>query len=340
MNSFYYTPDKKTFNSKIDALAYAKKTGQKASLYYYDDMFDRYDWTIEPPGTLDFYYVEQAKRLRDEYDYLILAYSGGVDSTNILETFHYNNIKLDKILMVGAFSQDTMENSDENHNGELYKNCFPYVKDLGLESIAQVIDYTKFFDKFKEFSVYQQYGDEWTNYIGSYFSVHTWFWNDIEKYVVPPGYENKRVGIIFGKDKPFIIQENNKIGFRFTDKALFAYASSPHKEKNNVDRINFYWDPEFPLILIKQLHLLRQHNWVINCWTEEPIGHFIYNLRRPLIYKSPKSVSPILSLRDMYLVKHKSSELFDFYGAGIRKLNDKIGIDNIETIGTKFYSIT
>ena len=335
-NSFYYTTDKSTFIGKIEALEYAQKNNQSVYFYYYDDVYSKIDWTIEPPGNLDFYYKEQAQRLRDEYDYLILAYSGGADSTNILETFHYNNIKLDKILMVGAFSQDELNESDENHNGELYKNCFPYVKELGLESISQVVDYTKLFDKPKDFSIYQC-GDEWASHIGTFFSVHNWFWYDVEKYVVPPGMENKKVGLIFGKDKPFIMERNLIPGFCFWDKPVLSYAAG--RPNTNLHKINFYWDPQSPLILIKQLHVLKTLQWNISSIKEEHINHFVYNLRKPLNFKSPKSVSPVLSLRDMYILKHKGSDVFDFYSAGIKKLHSRVGLENLKSVESKFYSI-
>ena len=89
----YYSGQKK-FSSKYDALMYHKKTKEEVFFYYNDEIYDKIDWSIEPPGTLDFYYKEQAQRIRDSYDYVILCFSGGADSTNILNTFYYNNIKI------------------------------------------------------------------------------------------------------------------------------------------------------------------------------------------------------------------------------------------------------
>ena len=147
---FYYCSDGAKFFSKIEAIEYSNQSFLPLYFYYYDHIYDKLDWSIEPPHSLEYYYVEQAKRIRDKYDYVILCYSGGYDSTNILETFRYNNIKLDKIVVAGAFDQDTIDMSDENHNGEIYHNAIPYVKELGLESILQVVDYTKLFDNTKK----------------------------------------------------------------------------------------------------------------------------------------------------------------------------------------------
>ena len=122
----YYSGDKK-FYTKYDALKHHNSTGENVFFYYYDDVYDKLDWTIEPPETLDFYYKEQAQRIRDSYDYVILCFSGGVDSTNILNTFHYNNLKIDKIVTAGAFSQDSHSMVEENHNGEIYFEAHPYL---------------------------------------------------------------------------------------------------------------------------------------------------------------------------------------------------------------------
>jgi hypothetical protein len=96
-NFYFYSKDVAKFKSKIDAIEYSQKTGQEINFYFYDDTYAALDWKKELTPDLDYYYKQQALRLREKYDYLILAYSGGADSTCILETFIHNNIKLDKI---------------------------------------------------------------------------------------------------------------------------------------------------------------------------------------------------------------------------------------------------
>ena len=111
MNIFYYDTEKNIYLTQLDAVA-AKKTGKNIFFYYYDKEFSQIDWTIEPLEPLEQLYKERAQKIRDENEYLILCYSGGVDSTNILETFYYNNIHIDELIMVGAFSQDSYKGSD------------------------------------------------------------------------------------------------------------------------------------------------------------------------------------------------------------------------------------
>ena len=328
----FYTPDGQIFTSKIRALEYSRINQLPINLYYHDEVYNQCNWTVEPTESLATLYKEQAQRIRDNYDYVILCFSGGYDSSNILETFYYNNIKIDKILTVGAISQDSRSMVDENHNGELYHNVFPYIKELGLESITQLCDYTDYFNNPNNFSI-SQYANEWVDYTGSWFSPHIWFWRDIEKYVIPKEWENKKVALIFGKDKPQLYFENNKPGFRFKDPAISSYGNL--ERVRNCDRINFYWDPTFPQILIKQLHVLNR------AWPAIKSSDLIvYDLKRPILFKSPKSRTNILSLRDRFIMSKKDSDLYSMYYAGISRISATIGLKNLRILFSQFYKIT
>lgn len=356
----YYSDDGHKFTSKIEAVEYGTKNGQKIKFYYHDDVYSQVDWKTEPPQSLDYYYLEQAHRIRNKYDYVILCYSGGYDSTNILETFHFNNIKLDKIVTVGALSQDSISGVDDNHNGELYHNVFPYIKELGLESILQVIDYTTFFSDVKNFSI-SKHDSDWVDHIGAWFSPHNWFWNDIERYVIPNEWRGKKVALVFGKDKPSLFYDASASfqnilfngmpqlnGFCFRDTPVLSYAATNKDE--DIDRINFYWDPTYTEIIVKQLHVINrvyQINMTTGYSPELGVQNFseidtntiIYNLRKKLLFKSRKSKTNILSLRDNYLMEKKNSEVYELYDKGIKNLTKRVGLRQLKPIQTKFYEI-
>lgn len=357
---FYYFEDGTKFTSKTETIKYSTEKGLTPKFYYYDHIYENLDWSIAPTESLDYYYKEQAQRIRDNYDYVILAYSGGYDSTNILETFYFNNIKLDKILIVGAFGQDNHTGADDNHNGELYYNAFPYVKELGLDSITQVVDYTKLFDNTNNFSI-AAYKEDWIYEIGAWFSPHNWFWKDVERYIVPPEWKGKRVALVFGKDKPTLFyssegrsqvtlsnQGRRLNGFYFRDTPCLSYADRGQVE--DITRVNFYWDPTNTNILLKQLHVLK-NVYEINCLNSynasmgvQTVGglstnSIVYNLKKPLIYKSPKSKDNLLSLRDTYLKEKKNSDVFSLYQSGINRLDKEIGVSNMVSIPSRFYSI-
>ena len=342
----YYSGDKK-FHTKYEAVKHYNKTKEDTFFYYYDDVYDKLNWTIEPPGTLDFYYKEQAKRIRDSYDYVILCFSGGIDSTNILNYFHFNNLKIDKIVTTGAFGQDSHSMVDENHNGEVYFVSHPYIKELGLESITQYIDYTKYFENINQLSI-TQYETDWVNYAGSWFSPYNFFWRDFPKYVIPNNMENKKVAIIFGRDKPRLQFDTKRImGFTFGDTDVQSHGNITSDK--NYDVINFYWDHDFPLLLIKQLHVLKRaynikrtlskdHVHGVQIISDISVNDLIYDIKKPIEHHT-KGKSHFISIRDDYLINKKDSDIYKFYISGIMKLDKEIGLNNYKSFVSKFYRI-
>lgn len=355
---FYYSNDEKVFPSKIEALFYKHATGNEISFYYYDDVYKSIDWTIEPVSNLQELYKFQAEKIRSEYDYVILCYSGGYDSNQILDTFYQNKIKLDKIVMIGSFSQDDDPMSDANRNLEARLNGIPYINQLGLENITEKIDYSIFFDDIRKLSIFN-YGTEWFNHIGSAISPIHWFWNDIENYIVPIQWRDKKTAIIFGIERTGLRSDHNgKLGFQFTDA---AYGNGITRKTDYSQRIMFFWDHNFPDIVIKQLHvqqnamyklmdklkinkyealeMVRKASFNMLCPKTGGMRSFLYSTPRVSVYKSQKSKNTALSLSDSFLMQHQTSDLYKFYTDGIKKLEKKIPINKIQYVSSRFYSI-
>lgn len=354
----YYSDDNRTFLSKIKAIEHQQKTGAQLNFYYYDEIYDKLNWNLEPPLSLKEYYKEQALILREKYDYLVLCFSGGLDSTNILETFYYNNIKLDKIFVVGAFSQDDHSTSDENMNIEAYTSAFPHVEKLGLSSITQKFDYTQYLSNVNNLSL-SKYGSEWIDDVGSWFSPHHMFWKDMENYAIPYDMRDKKCAMIFGKEKSKILFENGKLGFRFSDVWFTCYGGSYGNEY--CDRVAFYMDPYYPQILLKQVHTLKKavkilakNQYIdsnicdkVNKTTHEVIKgemggmkNILYDMKHTIFHKSPKNVSRIISTRDTYIKKNINTDIFSLYKSGISSMKKRIGnVHNQKIITSKFYEI-
>ena len=323
---FYYNPDKKII-IKNNVEAY--KHPDTFMYYYYDKEFMRLDWTSEPSQSLGELYKLRAQKIREDYDYLILCYSGGYDSTNVLETFYYNDIHIDEILLVGAFSQDSYVDSDENHNGEIYLNAYPTLKKLNLQNTKITeIDYTKYFNDINNFTTIKNYGTTWPDHIGFFYSVNNFFWYDLEKFIAHD--TNKKTGIIFGVEKPNFQydEELNRTYTRFSANIFHQFGNFQGNE--NFKRINFYTDVDTADIIKKQLHVIN--NFFMKTFIEDkklPIWFFsknydaivnklVYNLKNPLVFKSPKSISNLMSLRDSFLLTKKDSEIYKIYKEGIQ----------------------
>jgi hypothetical protein len=321
MDIFYYDSNSKVYHNQLDAIASKKPCW----LYYHDKEMALVDWKTEPSQTLDQLYKARAEYIRDNNKYVILCYSGGHDSANILETFYYNNIHIDEILVVGALSQDSFEGSDENHNGELYYNAFPTLNRFNLPNTKiTVVDYTKWFDKPNNFTLISKYGNEWTKYIGGYRSVHNLFWSDLKKFI---GHENsKQTAYIMGTDKVYLTYEPNELSYvRFNDLSFFDYGTN--YEDENFKRINFYTDvhPTATDITRKQAHLVNRFRKLniehIGYTKTNILNRILYKLRHPLVYMSPKSVYTSISARDMFMLKSQNSEMYNMFADGMNTIS-------------------
>ena len=94
----YYTVNDQRYDNKITALIRASELKTDVKWHYFDDIFiNAHKNNVLSDTNLEDLYKIRAQQLRDSYDYLILNYSGGSDSHNILHTFLKNNIKLDCI---------------------------------------------------------------------------------------------------------------------------------------------------------------------------------------------------------------------------------------------------
>jgi hypothetical protein len=93
---YYQIGDFKTY-SVYQVMDYYHKDPQPYVWIYNDDFFSQYDWSQEPKESLDELYKNRAKELREQYDYIVLYYSGGYDSSNMLRAFLDNGIYPDEI---------------------------------------------------------------------------------------------------------------------------------------------------------------------------------------------------------------------------------------------------
>ena len=90
----YYNVDGFKTLSKLEAWQLSKGDFNKIKFIYNDDHFSKIDWSVEPKEDIYELFRQRAQQLREKYDYIVLIYSGGVDSHTILETFLKNNIQI------------------------------------------------------------------------------------------------------------------------------------------------------------------------------------------------------------------------------------------------------
>lgn len=265
-NKGVYLCNSKPFYNKIEAILESNRHSSHVEWDYHDNIFAAYDWQIEPVLPLDTLYRERALQLRDAYDHLVLFYSGGVDSWNILNTFVKNNIRLDEIYMWGAFEAEQTEyqklglSIDPGYYTREVMRSLPLVKKLVAHKGTKV-------------NVY-----DWTSDILEAANDLDWIWSAGVRFdptcMVRSKFHKvfrehtnllhrgKRVGFVFGIDKPRLLRDDHNIYFAFLDVILTTGTLPTNDilgEYWEHDEY-FYWSPNMPELAIKQSHVVT--NWL------------------------------------------------------------------------------
>jgi hypothetical protein len=347
-----YTPDNygyytyknfKTYN-KYDIMTIAdSRIGIKWN--YNDDFFSSYDWTKEPVETLSELYKNRAIQLRNDYDYVILMYSGGSDSSNILETFIKNNIYLDEICHLTDSS-----GSDSFLNKEIFITAKPkvekYILELNLKTLHRKIDIT---DMIKDFFNEKNKFD-FIHTCNSFGAPNMHIKHNMYKKI--PLWDElidagKKIAVIWGCEKPHIKFDLSKknFAFHFMD-IIDGNINLFHQNENFrgiVDEL-FYWAPidECAKIIIKQSHVLKEkivklsetgsNENTLKHIMERSLNYggyhlkyYIYPYYNPSDYNNEKSLTGnFLSSRDKWFWKNTNERNVNIFLNGVEYMKKTI----------------
>ena len=280
---YYQVGNLATF-SKIEALEWREKFGSSIEYKFNDAVFDCYDWTVEPTRTLTELYQHRARQIREKYDYIVLFYSGGADSHNMLMSFVSQGLYVDEICSFGSLMGDHDKNSFFNR--EVFETSAPTAQNLIATN--PVYHTTKFrfldlspliADLFKKVAV-----DEFAYLSNSTVSINNvarqWLrdWDTEFKHVM----ETKRMCFVWGHDKPRTMHRDGKFGIHFMD--INDNCVGPRVQLlNNQDWHDelFYNSPDLPELIIKQAHEIMK--WTNSTGPDHPgwssdvtgLGHVI-----------------------------------------------------------------
>jgi hypothetical protein len=263
----YYLVGWKKFYNKTLALIESKNTGFDLLWVFNDDVYSKIDWTVPIEVPLKTLYYLRAKQLREKYDYIVLNYSGGVDSHNALRAFLDNNIFIDEISIftveiIDKYSTDKTT-SYENLNSEVKYSAIPM-----LNSVSHLLDSrTKItFKDISKSSLELLKNENWMDTVipGIHYSItllgrQNFFLSDKEYLNIRE--KNKTICSLYGVDKPLVVYQNNSYYAYFTDTS--AMHSVPI-ELNKIDNSNiytefFYWNRDLPELVIKQAQEVKKH---------------------------------------------------------------------------------
>jgi hypothetical protein len=256
----YYTVGGITFTTKSQAIVYASKTKQPVQWLFYNELWSNFAKLNQNKlgnKNLDSLYAIRAQQLRDKYDYLILHYSGGSDSHNILMTFLNNGIKLDEVC---TFRSEEIESKIYTPN--LYikgaENIFSewdYVTKPALQWLATNHPEIKITvsDMFKT-PIEEVVNDDTFTNAGQYVSLFELFrrkaYSKNQKELLDQG---KKFANIFGIDKPNIVKMDNICSMIFTDASNIILDKLENTDVNNE---LFYWSVDMPELPFEQAYQL------------------------------------------------------------------------------------
>lgn len=258
----YYTVGNNIIENKFLAIIEATKTKQKINWVYHDHNFDiacsnfrSYNMSLEE------IYKKRALQLREKYSYLILNYSGGSDSHNILQVFLKNNIKLDMIFVQwptslmdkGIYIPNTTDKSNANFHSEwdfVLKKDLEWLSQYHPEIKIEIADWTKTVDE--KFYTDDLFANNVTN-IPSIARAQKQ--NTFSKHESKLANAGVSVGSIYGVDKSFVAFKDGSTYFRMADVTCMA-----HVNPDNPNGIEyFYFNTAMPEIPILQAYKMLQY---------------------------------------------------------------------------------
>ena len=258
----FYTVGDQIFYSKLEALMSATKTNQFPHWNFNNDTFGALDWQVEPEVNIKEMYRLRAQQLRDRYDYIRLEFSGGADSSTILFSFLLNKIPLDEVVFRYPKSGDhNMDPDPHNSKAENFLSEYEYATKPALKWIADVSPGTKItIHDFSEDMIKAELDETWIFRAKDFLQPSHAFKHDNISHIDHRRLSEtgKSICILYGIDKPKVCIKDGKWYTYFIDFQA-NHANSVVYEYTNLTNEYFYWTPDFPEIVHKQVHIVK--NW-------------------------------------------------------------------------------
>jgi hypothetical protein len=260
---YYTVGDFKTY-SKLEAIELSGKTKKPLQWVFNQPVFESFDWTHEPEGNLEFWYKQRAQQIREKYDYIVIWYSGGADSHNVLMSFVRNNIFVDEIAQFHNLTADK-GNKKTYFNEEVFFTSAPNTQaliennPLYQHTKHRLVDLTDIQAK-----MLQQDSNKWDYFykVSTHMTPSALSRSYLRETI--PDYvslieQGKRVCFVWGCEKPMVQRHNNNwyVGFKdMVDNAVSQRTQMLNREWEH-DEL-FYWTPDLPQLAAKQAHIVKR----------------------------------------------------------------------------------
>lgn len=322
----FYKVENRIFFNKLQAILFANPTKSDISWNFNNEILDKFDWTVEPPVSLDMLYAERARQIREEFDYVILMASGGADSTNMLYSFLNNNLKVDEIIAGAPLSGlkkwkvDISDKSADNTISETTIVQLPLMQEI-LQSHPNIKitihDYFEDILNLKTDEYIYELSNHWIH-----FSATTRHSLDKFSHIKDLAEAGKKVGVVYGIDKPIICRtESGNLYSVITDPIVNIVTPHFKDRYPNVESVLFYYTSDLPHLMIKQAHEVCR--WIYNSennhakavlWDKSKPLKFNLNPRRASDWQ--RSIVPCIypTIKDRHGIWQAHKQGFGFKG--------------------------
>jgi hypothetical protein len=236
MNNSYWEYAGTRYKSKLKAIEASGGDINSIAFSAFNDSFYNFNWAIEPKESYEDLLLARALQLRDTYKYIKLFFSGGHDSTLMLNTFLNNNIHIDEIIVYRYAINDNFTNFS---NYEVDHFALPFLKTLQFNIPKTKITTWDFGKDY--FDVHL--ADKWL-YTKSNFDMRHW---------TVPNIKGKNFCYLVGNLDPQVHYKDGRwYSSIFDTNGLAEVASYRNHEF-------FYTSVDFPTLHAKQLHLVKNY---------------------------------------------------------------------------------
>jgi hypothetical protein len=296
----YYKVNGKVFYDRweFDSDPTLKK---QAKFCYHDQTWRQLDWNRPTDLSLDQLYALRAHEIRDQYDYVVVCYSGGADSANIISTFVRHEIPIDEIVNWNSMESTGMVQGTVN-NQEFTCNATPMLELLLRESKHRpkisIYDETKLYQTWFQ-DLRKNFYPEYLRYWGGLFCL--FITGAIFKYLNLP--RDKKIAIVTGADSPNLIYKDSRWHFYHWDmwQASGTWGTYCDPDLEFFTWEHFYRAPSAAPMIIKQLHAMRD----FMCHHTESVYYYGDNdqgprKRSPVRDKSDRVLKPKIFQQIIY----------------------------------------
>ena len=366
----YYLVGWKKFYNKTEAVTYATKNSFEVRWVFNDTVYSNLDWSIPIEVSLKHLYRMRAQQLRDSYDYVILHYSGGQDSNNVLHSFIDNNIKVDHIVIQVPEPQRKHSVSNDtawsNYWAEIDYQALPYLRNLGskLDGVKITIQ------DMSSTPIELLSNDNWTEKLlpGASFNlgvIARAMGQYKTKEILTVSEQGKTSCQVLGIDKPLIYFDGMDYYSFFVDQS--AYHMQPLDSTMN-DLFHhsvtefFYWTPDLPEIVVKQAQEIKKacmsNNTVKDLFTKttkSEVGIFrtvmqsiIYDMHHAPMFQTGKPKADAGEVLNKWFFEGQDKKIVDNYTYALEHLgksidakffNNKAMHNGYQSIISKFYKL-